>query len=54
MNEYDDLFDCTYMTFVFRVPEKNGTDAVKAGNRQGITEEYKDHVNKFYQSVDWK
>jgi hypothetical protein len=52
VTDYDDDFDCTYATWVFRVPEKwkKDYDAItdpEVGLR-GISEEYKAQLKKIY------
>lgn len=55
LREYDDSYDSTYMTFVFRVPEAwhADYDAVVNGKYSEISDAYRDHVKKYYATVPW-
>jgi hypothetical protein len=50
VTDYDDEFDCTYATFVFKVPEKwqKDYDLIIGGSFKDISEEYKQEIYRVY------
>lgn len=50
LERFDDDFDCTYSTFVFRVPENFKEDfvAVVEGRPNEVSKEYQDQLRKVY------
>lgn len=53
VDDYDDDFDCTYATWVFRVPEKwkADYDALTIGNIGGVSDEYKEHLKGIFPNL---
>jgi hypothetical protein len=51
--DYDDEYDCTYACWVFRVPEKwkADFDAIKTGQSDAISQEYKDEIRRVFPKV---
>lgn len=50
LETYDDDFDCTYATYVFKVPEKwkGDFDLIVNGKLQEVSKEYVNYVKEFY------
>ena len=50
INTYDDDFDNTYATYLFKVPDKWKTDfdMIIKGDIRGVSDEYYQHVCNFY------
>ena len=50
VTDYDDSFDATYASWIFKIPNKWQTDfdAFKDGRIKDLSEEYKDHITKIF------
>ena len=50
LKTYDDVFDCTYATYEFKVPEKwkADFDLIVNGKIKDVSKEYIDYVKNFY------
>lgn len=56
VKDFDDDFDSTFATFVFKVPErfKNDFRLIKEGKIEETSQEYKDQVDKVYPKLKGK
>ena len=56
IDTYDDEYDNTYATYVFKVPEKwkNDFDALISGNITQVSTEYIDYIRAFYPLLNEK
>lgn len=56
IRDFDDAFDSTFATFVFKVPEKfiKDFDLVKKGKIMATSQKYKDIVDKVYPKLKGK
>lgn len=56
VEDFDDDFDCTFATFVFKVPEKfaDDFDKIKEGKIKETTQEYKNTVYLVYPKMKEK
>lgn len=50
VTDYDDSFDCTFASWVFRVPERWESDyeKIKAGNIKDVSAEYQAELRRVY------
>ena len=56
VTDYDDSFDCTFASWVFRVPErwKSDYDKIRSGNIKDVSAEYQTELRRVYPKLGSK